>query len=127
MTILLDASALLALLHDEQGADIVDGQILDAALLAVNLEEVVGILAKQGMPGSSIERALAPLALPILPFTEEMAWLAGKLRPLLPSGLGIADRSCLAAAGTLKLGVLTADSLWRQAAPVFNVKVQLIR
>lgn len=127
MTTLLDASALLALLHEEAGAAVVEEHVSDAALLAVNLEEVVGILVKEGMAVSAVRDVLGPLALSIVPFTEEMAWSAGAARPSLPSRLGVADRCCLAAASILKVRVLTADSLWRDVAHVFRADVVLIR
>jgi PIN domain nuclease of toxin-antitoxin system len=99
----------------------------DAAVLAVNLEEVVGILVREGMAAGAVERALTSLALPVVPFTEEMAWRAGRLRRQLPAGLGIADRCCLAAAAVLGYAVITADALWRVAGDIFSVEVLLIR
>jgi PIN domain nuclease of toxin-antitoxin system len=125
--ILLDASALLALVNDEAGSDTVEEHLGEASLMSVNLEEVVGILVKAGMTPIAAGIALAPLALPVAPFTEEMAWLSGTLRPRLPRGLGIADRACLAAASVLGASVLTADTLWGQAATTFGVDVTIIR
>jgi PIN domain nuclease of toxin-antitoxin system len=124
---LLDASALLALLNDEVGGSSVEQYLSDATVLSVNLEEVVGTLIREGMPADAVERAVAPLALPVAPFTEEMAWLSAETRPRLPTGLGLADRCCLAAAAVLDAEVVTADLLWQTAAPVFGVSVVLIR
>ncbi len=124
---LLDASAMLALLHDEPGGASVEQYLADGALVAVNLEEVVGTLIRAGMPVASVEQALAPLALPVAPFTEEMAWVSAQARPRLPSGLGLADRCCLAAAAVLDATVVTADALWKSAATALAVEVVLIR
>jgi ribonuclease VapC len=124
---LLDASALLALLADEPGGASVEQYFTDATVLSVNLEEVLGTLIGRGMPTEAVEEALAPLALPVAPFTEDMAWLAAGARPRLPRGLGIADRCCLAAASVLDAAVITADSLWKSAAQAFAVEVVLIR
>jgi ribonuclease VapC len=124
---LLDASALLALLNDEPGGSSVEQYLSDAVVLSVNLEEVVGTLIREGMPAEAVEHAVAPLALPVAPFTEEMAWLSAETRPRLPAGLGLADRCCLAAAAVLDAEVVTADLLWQTAAPAFGVGVVLIR
>lgn len=125
--ILLDASAILALLHDEPGADVVEEHLPGAFVMAVNLEEVVGILVREGMAPPVVARALAPLALKVAPFTEEMAWASGVLRRELPAGLGIAGRACLAAASVLGASVLTADASWRKAAAAFRVDVTVLR
>ena len=124
---LLDASALLALLHDEPGGSSVEQYLSDAAVLSVNFEEVLGTLIREGMPATAVELAVAPLAVAVEPFTEEMAWVAAEARPRLPAGLGLADRCCLAAAAVLDAEVVTADSLWKTAAPAFGVSVVLIR
>ena len=124
---LLDASALLALLRDEPGGSSVAQYLSDATVLSVNLEEVVGTLIREGMPAAAAEQAVAPLALPVAPFTEEMAWLSAETGPRLPAGLGLADRCCLAAAAVLDAEVVTADLLWQTAAPAFGVGVVLIR
>jgi ribonuclease VapC len=124
---LLDASALLALLNDEPGGSSVEEYLSNATLLSVNLEEVVGTLIREGMPASAVEQAIAPLALPVAPFTEEMAWLSAETRPRLPKGLGLADRCCLAAGAVLDAEVVTADLLWQTAAAPFGVSVVLIR
>ncbi|MGH2868818.1 MAG: PIN domain-containing protein [Solirubrobacteraceae bacterium] len=124
---LLDASALLALLHDEPGGSSVEAYLDDAAVLSVNLEEVVGILIREGMPAAAMEQVITALVLPVVPFTERMAWLAAEARPRLPPGLGLADRCCLAAGAALDARVVTADSLWKGAAPALAVDVVLIR
>ncbi len=125
--VVLDASALLALLDDEPGADLVEEHLGDATVLSVNLEEVAGTLIGRGMPAVDVELAVAALDVTVTPFTGEMAWLSAQTRARLPAGLGIADRCCLAAAAVLGAGVVTADALWATAAPAFGVEVVLIR
>ena len=125
--VVLDASAVLALLNGEPGADRVEALLPDATVSAVNLEEVVGLLLMQGVEERVVERVLTPLALPVVAYTEEMAWLSGAMRPRLPAGLGIADRACLATARVLGATAVTADHLWQAAAAVFGVEVELIR
>lgn len=125
--VVLDASALLALLDDEPGAALVEEHLGRATVLSVNLEEVAGKLIGRGMPPADVELAVAALDVTVTAFTAEMAWLSARTRPHLPSGLGIADRCCLAGAAVLGAGVVTADALWARAGPAFGVEVTLIR
>ena len=125
--VLLDASALLALLYDEPGATEVRAQVDDAVVLALNLEEVLCVLLRDGMPIDIARHTIDTLGLSIAPYVEAMAWRSAELRPRLPAGLGIADRACLAAAAALDTPVLTADALWQTAAAVFGVEVHLLR
>ena len=126
MSVLLDASALLALLNAEPGADVVREAVSDAAISAVNLSEVVAKLAEGGMPGEAIAEALDGLELNVLPFEADQAFAAGMLRPLTRSrGLSLGDRACLALGLRLGYGVLTADRRW--ATLDLAVEVRLVR
>lgn len=79
----IDASALLALLNAEPGADAVAQALPAAVISAVNLSEVVAKLTQAGMPENAIRQALLPLALKVEPFDEEQAYQAGLLRGAL--------------------------------------------
>ena len=124
--VVLDASALLAMLNDEPGADRVAKALPDAVISAVNLSEVVAKLAEAGMPENEVREALDPLGLDVVPFDEELAYAAGELRRSTRSlGLSLANRACLALGVALKLPVLTADGAWRKAG--VSVRVEVIR
>jgi PIN domain nuclease of toxin-antitoxin system len=124
--VVLDASALLALLGDEPGADAVIDVLPRAIINTVNLAETVGRLADHGMPEPSIREAIQSLGLDVRPFDEEAAWIAGGLRPKTRSaGLSLGDRACLAMAKSLGLPVLTADRAWADVDA--GIDVRLIR
>jgi PIN domain nuclease of toxin-antitoxin system len=126
MSVVLDASALLALLNSESGADVVAGVLSDAAVSAVNLSEVVAKLSEGGMPEEAITEALDDLELFVVAFDADQAFAAGMLRPLTRSrGLSLGDRACLALGVRLGYGVLTADRLW--ATLDLGVEVRLVR
>lgn len=124
----LDASALLALLLDEPGAESVKA-VLDGALLgAVNLAEIVSHYAKLGAARSDIEALLRPLPVRVVPVDVDLSYKAGMLRPLtLQGGLSLGDRYCLALAKQEGLPVLTAERRWPGIAARAGVTVQLIR
>jgi len=124
--VVLDASALLALLNREPGHDEVAEVIGDAAISAVNLSEVAAKLADRGMPGEAIREALEGLALETLDFDQELAFQAGFLHPLTRSrGLSLGDRACLALGQRLNLPVFTTDRIWEELD--LGVEVRLVR
>ena len=91
--VVLDASALLALLNDEPGAELVAKSLPQAAISAVNLSEVVAKLADAGMPDEAIRDALRGLPLDVVPFDVEQAYDAGLLRSITRDvGLSLGDR-----------------------------------
>jgi PIN domain nuclease of toxin-antitoxin system len=110
----LDASAVLTLLHDEPGASDVTPWIAEGVISAVNLAEVIGKLLDAGMPKRPAIDAIEGLALDVVAFDGDMAVHAGALRPSTRSrDLSLGDRVCLATAQELELPVITADRTWR--------------
>lgn len=122
----LDASALLALLNSEPGADVVAPFVSEAVISAVNLSEVVGKLCAVGMPEGAIRQALHGLDLEVIPFDEDQAYGAGLLRPATDDkGLSLGDWACLDTARRLGLLALTSDKAWKDLS--MGVDVRLIR
>ncbi len=120
----IDASALLALLNAEPGADVVAEALPGAVISAVNLSEVVAKLCQAGMPENAIRQALRPLGLEVGPFDEEQAYQAGLLRGATQHlGLSLGDRACLSLAQRLGAIALTADRTWVGLSPVAAVKL----
>ncbi|MBZ5572321.1 MAG: type II toxin-antitoxin system VapC family toxin [Acidobacteriia bacterium] len=126
-SIVLDASALLAVLADEPGAEKLTPELLGMATSStVNLAEVQGKLLRRGMdPDEAWEAALSPLREPS-PFTEEHAKLAGSLvLQTGMSGLSLGDRACLALGMTLHSPVYTTDRVWKNLK--LGVRIHVLR
>ena len=123
----LDASALMALLHEEPGSDKVANAVKNgAAISTVNLSEVASKLNELGTPEVLIQDAINVLRLTIVDFDTELAYKVGLLRPLTKrAGLSLGDRACLALAQHLNLPALTTDRVWQDLS--LDVTVQLIR
>jgi PIN domain nuclease of toxin-antitoxin system len=64
----LDASALLALLLGEPGANKVRAILAKSAVASVNLSEIVGYFARNGAAESDIRLVLDPLPIARIPF-----------------------------------------------------------
>ena len=120
----IDASALLALLNGEPGADIVTDALPGGIISTVNLSEVIAKLCDAGMPEKAIRQALQPLGLEIVPFDEEQSYQAGLLRTSTQDmGISLGDRACLSLAKTLGVVALTADRAWADLSVVATIKV----
>lgn len=111
--VVLDASAILALLKQERGHDRVAAVAGRSNVSAVNLAEAGSHLTNLGQPVAQATAALGRLGLSIIPFDEEQAIETARLRPLTRSlGLSLGDRACLALARKLQLPAITADLTW---------------
>lgn len=109
----LDASAVLTVIHEEAGSDEIEPYLRTAPISAVNVAEVVTKLQDSGFIDAEIDEALTLLGLDIRPFNEPDAVLAGKLRgSTRQAGLSLGDRACLALAHTLDATALTTDRAW---------------
>jgi ribonuclease VapC len=129
----LDASALLAHIDDEPGAEAVGEAIVNgAAISIVNWIEVLSKLAERGedpevASAEITATGVVETAVKVEPVAPEDAIEAARLRPATKAqGLSLADRSCIALAARLEVPVLTADRAWVKL-PAARVAVKLIR
>lgn len=125
--VVLDASALLAILNQEAGAERLTLELLSAAAIStVNMAEVQGKLVGRGLRADEAwEAALSPIR-EVVPFTSEHARLAGDLVAQTSSvGLSLGDRACLALGLALKAPVYTADKSWKKVK--VGARIHVIR
>ena len=118
MPVVLDASAVLALLKGEDGAETVERKLTEstpnddrytALLSTVNLVEIRQYVSEQ--TAAPLEAEDSPIA--IVPFTIDQAHVAASLRePTRALGLSLADRACLALGLETDLTVVTAERDW---------------
>ena len=124
----LDASALLALLLGEPGADKVKSRLDGSLMTTVNLAEVVSHYAKLSVARLDIEALLRPLPIRLAPVDAALSYDAGMLRLItLEGGLSLGDRYCLALAKREGLPALTAERRWTAIAAAAQVTVEMIR
>ena len=96
MAVVLDASALLAYLREEPGADLVDGLLVNARMASVNWAEVVQKSLSTGVNVDGMLEDVQTLGMRIEPFLPDDGERAGRLWPLTRrQGLSLGDRACL--------------------------------
>jgi PIN domain nuclease of toxin-antitoxin system len=127
-TAVLDASALLAWLQGEQGADLVEPHIEHGAISAVNWTEVLQRVLRHRAPSAQrLRPSVEALGLEILEFTVEDAQIAAVLHArTFAAGLSLGDRACLALAHRLDVPAVTADTAWKNLT-VLGIPILSIR
>jgi ribonuclease VapC len=111
--IVFDASAVIALLRDEAGADVIAQYAGDGLISAVNLQEVIKALLVRGFMIDVARAMIDALHLEIRPHTVEDAYAAATLYEATKEhGRGLGDRTCMALAIAEGLPALSTDQAW---------------
>ena len=119
-TFVLDASAVLALLQGEAGADQVE-PILDGALMScVNLSEVLQKAEQHDVDTEGLEHGLQALGVDFRAFDVPDARATAERR-IPKAGLSLGDRACLALAVRVDGTAVTTERGWIAAAPDVSV------
>lgn len=123
--VVLDASAILAVVNGEPGAEIVVEALDSNALLsAVNYAEVMTKLIESGVDRELARTTVLNIGVQVIEFEINLADRTGDLRSQTKRlGLSLADRACLALAEREKLPVLTADKSWSRVDLGIDVRV----
>lgn len=110
-----DASALLAMVFAEPGAEQAVAYLRGGRVSAVNYSEAGSKLIEKGFDAADAFALLGALGLDIVPFESTAAISAAALRPISRQfGLSFADRACLALAIADQTSAITADRVWSQ-------------
>lgn len=113
--VVLDSSAVLAMLRREPGGDGVADHLESAIISAVNLHEVAKEMFREGAIASDVRATLDALALDVRAHDTEAAYGAAELcAPTRKYGSGLGDRSCMALGLELGLPILTTDQAWKR-------------
>lgn len=127
--VILDASALLALINNEKGADKVEPLIGNIVMSSVNVTEVASkvydLLGNENI--EQCKMSIEPFIDSIIEFDKTQCYIAASLKNTTKhKGLSLGDCACLATALQLGLPVYTADKIWAEL-DVPNIEIKLIR
>ena len=124
--VVLDSSAILALLGREPGADVVENLLGRIVICAVNLAEIQGKLVGRGIATTAASFAILGIVSDVVDFNHDRALLTGSLLADTKAlGLSLGDRACLALGIVLKAPIYTADRAWTKLR--LGVDVRVIR
>ena len=125
-TVVLDSSAIIAVLRGEPGSEQVHSVMTGGLLCTVNLAEVHSRLLTLGIPKHQAWTRILNLECEDCPFTVQLARTAAELIPITrPFGLSLGDRACLALAIERKAKVYTTDRAWKELA--LGIEIEVIR
>jgi len=120
--VVLDTTAILALLAMEEGHEVIAENLENAVVSSVTLSEVITILVRRGLKHEDVAQSLKDTFPQVEAFNAEQAVIAASF---VEGELSFGDRACLALAKQQKLPVLTADKVWKELN--LCVEVQFIR
>lgn len=125
--VILDASALLALIKNETGAEIVENLLGKIIMSTINISEVATILLDIGMTNQECEQSIFPFISQIIHFDQKQALRVATLRKETKSkGLSLGDRACIALGIEMNLPIYTADKVWAELN-IFQADIKVIR
>lgn len=126
MNLVVDSSAVLAVVFDEPGAAKVAGAVDGALISSVNYSEVLGKMLERGWDPDLARRIITGMRLMIVGFDAAAAETTALIQQQTRSnGLSLGDRACLSLATMRNAKVLTADKAWRELD--IDVEIELIR
>ena len=124
--LVVDASAILAAIRGEPGAERVIDGVRGARISSLNHCEIVGWLTERGSTREDIENVVGPFDLTVEVFDRPRAAAAGLLTAKTKRRIiSLGDRACLALAIELGVPVMTGDRAWRELD--VGVEIQLFR
>lgn len=124
--VVLDASAILAVVKSEAGAEQVKAPARSSLVSAVNHAEALSRLVRDGRDIRQARMMCGRLSYAIIEFDEPQAIECGRLQRFTHHlRLSLSDRACLALAKLRGLEVLTADRAWTKLS--IGVTIRAIR
>ena len=122
MTVVLDASAVLAFLLGEDGAEVVEEALAgDARCGAANWSEIAQKVLAAGRDWDIVRALLISYGVEVVPVgAADAEWAARRWKR--GQGLSLADRLCLALAERNEAEVLTADAAWGTTSRVRQIR-----
>lgn len=123
-SVVLDASALIAVMRNEAGAGKVKAELHGALISSVNLCEVFYKAIHKGATIEAAEWAVRNLPIVSVPFNDEQASIAASIhQATLKKGVSFADRACLSLGLSKGLTILTGDEKWSELDVGANVEL----
>lgn len=122
----LDASAILALIQEEPGAEVIKPLLKQSMMSTVNIAETLTSLQKVDIGPEEGMEYMSLLINEIVDFDLDQAVEVATLYPKAKhKGLSLGDRACLALGKKFHATIYTADKAWENIDS--ELDIQLIR
>lgn len=124
--IVVDSSAVIALIREERGADVLRPYVGSMVISAINFCETITVLQRLAGPDVMVTHPLSFLVSEVVAFEAQAAVEAANLHFYTkPYGLSLGDRACIALGIKRKLPIFTADKIWAELK--LDADIRLIR
>lgn len=125
--VVLDASALLALIQNEPGAEVIRPLLKRAVMSTINVAEVLTALHRVEIQPKDAIVGVCDILQEITPFDIDQAQFTAELQPFVRhKGLSLGDRACIALGQKLQAPIYTADKIWGELQ-LDNITIHIIR
>jgi PIN domain nuclease of toxin-antitoxin system len=125
--IILDASAILALINKEPGGGLVESLLSNAIMSSVNVAEVLTVLKRTNTEIADAAFHITNIVHEILPFSiEDAVYTASLYQRTRSKSLSLGDRACIALGIRLGIPIYTADKIWADLE-IDDVIIKIIR
>ena len=125
--VVLDASALIAYIKREPGAENLIELLPHSIISSVNYAEVTTVLSKLGMTANIIEMTLKNMVGEVIAYDQSQALITGILQvDTQAKGLSLGDRACIALGVIMNIPIYTADKIWAKLE-IEGLNINLIR
>lgn len=125
--VVLDASALLALIQNEKGAEIIKPLLNVAVMSTVNVSESLTVLQRTNISPQEALSLINDIVNMIVPFDLEQAQYMAELQSHVQhKGLSLGDKACISLGVKLQASIYTADKAWSELE-LNGAEIKLIR
>lgn len=122
----IDTSAIMSILLDEQGQDVAANLAPGAIISSVNFAEIITKCIEKAVPPGVAQDYIRDSNIDVVEFTAQHAILVGELFKVARKGvLSLGDRACIATAIKRGATIVTADRVWAELN--LPCKIELVR
>lgn len=125
--VVLDSSALLALIQNEPGAEIIKPLLNITVMSTINVAESLTVLQRANISPQEALSLINDIVNMIVPFDLEQARHVAELQSHVQhKGLSLGDRACISLGIKLQASIYTADKVWSELK-LMGAEIKLIR
>lgn len=124
----LDTSALIALLQNEPGSEVIKDKINKSIISSVSLCELITFLSRNQIEENDIDEIIENMVPEVIDFCSTVSTIGGKLIKITQDyALSLGGRACIATGLHYGLEIYTADKIWDKLNGKIKASIVIIR